>query len=241
MIKTVFSDAGDILFSSRGNWQDLKIALQAYSRDLGILDIENEYVVYRNLAQTVMDPDQALKKFFSDIGKPQSYYGFKRPMQTLPTLFPGSVGTLEYLRKKSIPLWILSDSVLNRKEMKRNVEEMIVGQLKERGPVPNFSLDQYISGFVSSRDLGIKKPAKEFFSYALKKSRHNGSIEEAVYVAHESKEIFGALDLGFIVIACNYMKEKDYEHIQERILMGSDRLYSMDSFAELPRILEKVI
>ncbi|MHB8089480.1 MAG: HAD family hydrolase, partial [Anaerolineaceae bacterium] len=57
---------------------------------------------------------------------------------------------------------------------------------------------------ISSKDLGVRKPASILYEEALTQAGLNP--EETVFVGHKSTELEGARKVGFKTIAYNYEK-----------------------------------
>ena len=163
-------------------------------------------------------------------------------------LFKGVTKTLEILNYKRIPFYVLADATEKGDKLYHKIEKMVISQLVERGVYNsfNFNILNYISGIISSKDIGVKKPNPKFFNIVLKCRKGSFKKSEAFFIAHESNEIFGAANLGIDVIALNYWKEKDSVEISKKILEHNtkyklrkvnSRIYIIKQFSDISRIV----
>ena len=256
-IKLVLSDAGDILFDSASNINEQKEVLRELFNRNGIDwcgdNIYNIFKPYKVLSQTKISMREAINLFLNDNFINATYadycklinerYNYNKKIK----LFKDVTKTLEILNYKGILFYILTDATEKGNNLYSKIEKMIISQLVERGVYNpyNFNVLNYISGIISSKDIGVKKPNPKFFNIALK-CRNGFKKIEAVFIAHESNEIFGAANLGIDVIALNYWKEKGSIEIDKKISEHNikyksnkvnSRIYQVKHFSDISQIV----
>jgi len=257
-IGIVLSDAGDILFDSTSSINEQKAVLTDLFNRKGIKwrgnDVYNIFKSYKVLSQTKIPMEEAINLFLNDNFINATYADYCKLINERGNcskkikLFKDVTKTLEILNHKGIPFYILTDATEKGNNLYSKIEKMIISQLVERGVYNpyGFNVINYISGIISSKDIGVKKPNPMFFNIALKCERGSFKKSEAVFMAHESNEIFGAANLGIDVIALNYWKEKDSIEINKKILEHNikyksnkinSRIYKVKHFSEIPQII----
>ena len=257
-IKIMLSDAGDILFDSASNINKQKEVLTElfnkngmnYSTD----DVCNMFRPYKILSQTKISMREAINLFLNDNFINATYMDYCKLINKNCNynekikLFEDVTKTLEILNHKRIPFYILTDATEKGDNLYHKIEKMIISQLHERGVYnsSNFDILNYISGIISSKDIGVKKPNPKFFNIALKCRKGSFKKSEAFFIAHENNEIFGAANFGIDVIALNYWKEKDSVEISKKILEHNtkyklkkvnSRIYTIKQFSDISRIV----
>ncbi|MBI9033748.1 MAG: YjjG family noncanonical pyrimidine nucleotidase, partial [Bacteroidales bacterium] len=137
----------------------------------------------------------ALKKF--NINKPDlaeklgDYYVEKSPYKT--RLFPHTIDTLEYLKKK-YQLHIITNGF----------EEVQYIKMKHSG------LDKYFQQIVTSEQAGAKKPTKEIFEYSLNTAQ--AKAHESIMIGDDlAVDIIGAQNAGVDQVYFNYFNEEHHE------------------------------
>lgn len=256
-IRIILSDVGDILFETSSELEKQKKIIHQILKRHGIeLTIENSYSLFRPykiLSQTIISEEEALTSFFSSQGIKATYPEYlelmdKQPKEEHP-LFLGITETLEYFHSKGLPLYLLTNASKHGKEFYPNLERKIIAQLKERKTynLNTFKLQNYFNKCVSSKDVGIKKPAVEFFQYVLAQEDSPISFSEVVFIAHEREEILGSAGLGMTVIAFNYQQGKDAKLISRRIMEHNIRykkgltnsgIYLINNFSDILNVIE---
>jgi len=257
-IKIMLSDAGDILFDSVSNINKQKEVLTELFNKNGmnysIDDVCNMFKPYKILSQTKISVREAINLFLNDNFINATYMDYGKLINKNCNynkkieLFKDITKTLEIFNHRGIPFYILTDATEKGDSLYHKIEKMIISQMVERGvynPL-NFNVLNYISGIISSKDIGVKKPNPKFFNIALKCGKGSFKKSEAVFIAHESNEIFGAANLGIDVIALNYRKEKDSVEISKKILEHNkkyklrkvnSRIYTIKQFSDISEIL----
>jgi len=104
----------------------------------------------------------------------------------LNTLFPNTVEILEYLVPKGYDLYILTNGFLKTQETK----------------MENAHIDKYFNRIFSSEELGINKPHKEFFHWAVS-SIHARKNECLMIGDDENVDIGGAKNYGIDAVWFN--------------------------------------
>ncbi|OIO62891.1 hypothetical protein COY26_05435 [Candidatus Woesearchaeota archaeon CG_4_10_14_0_2_um_filter_33_10] len=257
-IRIVLSDAGDILFDSASSINRQKeILTELFNRNgmnYSIDDVCNMFKPYKILSQTKVSMKEAINLFLNDNFINASYADYCKLINKNYNsnkkikLFKDVTKTLEILNCKGILFYILTDATEKRNNLYSKIEKMIVSQLVERGVYKayNFNVLNYISGIISSKDIGVKKPNPKFFNIALKCGKGYFKKSEAVFIAHESNEIFGAANLGIDVIALNYWKEKNSVEISKKISEHNikyksnklnSRIYQVKHFSDISKVV----
>lgn len=257
-IKTVLSDAGNTLFDDSYDQRDkietLGTLLAESGRKFSYDDVHQYFRPYRYLAQTVISEEDSVNRFLAYYGSSATFHDYqarkKSPMER--QLFEGVTETMEAIRRMGISFYVMTDSAQKGQQLEKSLEEMIIRQLEERGRYnPNFSFNDYVNGIVSSKDVGAKKPAPEFFDFVLRLQKGKPiDRKEALFISHESIEIFGAANLGIPTIAYNYRQENDADDIVRRISSHNkqhadgtvdSKIYKIDSFPQLLDIIVDIV
>jgi len=258
--KAILSDMGDVLFSTEAQAARRMDAFGEIFLASGVRlspeEIMERYKPFKGLGQTVMPEEEGVNLFFKKMGIKATYDDFKRLAssagQSGPVLFPGVTECLEYLHKASIPFGVVSDTSMREPEMWASLEGMVASQLRQRGVYDSsgFRIRDYVSGVTSSRDVGVKKPEERIFRYALERLGEGLGFGDAMFIAHESGEIFGAADLGLGVIVFNHRIERDAGEIEEEVAERNKRfksgkapkyqkhIYMIDSFSDISALVE---
>jgi FMN phosphatase YigB (HAD superfamily) len=246
----IMADAGDVLFSTRER-QDPKLAIfKALTNSAGynysIDELKSLYQPFKDLSQTRISEPEAVKLFFASLGTIGSFSDYLDQIaQVKPirnTLFPGVVNTLEYLLSEKIPFVVVSDTTRTGLETRSYLNDMINEQMGSQGSQATLDRDRYITGIVTSRDVGVKKPDEKIFRIAVDSILLGEPFEDTAFMAHESGEILGAAALGINVIAFNIQKEPDEESLATAIAVHNERfnsgkarsvIYSIQDFEEI--------
>lgn len=225
-LKAVLSDIGDVLFDTKSNaaarrnsFLDIFFA-NGYNLELG--EVMKLYEPFKILGQTVISDEECINGFFRHMGFSETYADFQRRVALVKkpeqVLYSGVTETLEWLHNNEIPFGVVSDASMNEEEISASLRDLLIGQLKSRGVYDssNFRMKDYVVGFASSKDVGVKKPDEKIFRYGLDRLGYGLRFEETLFVSHESKEIFGAAELGFEVAVFNHRIEDDADEIEIR-------------------------
>jgi len=220
-IKAVFSDAGGILFDD----SDIKNSLRDYfveknlSGKIGrrgglersiesgfsesshslLESLSESYREYKTKAQTIegYSSENAYRDTFEAMGLGEEYESFiawnKERPRIERLLNSGVKETIEKLKTKGIMFIVLTDATKHGKDLEGQLEKMGL----EKG--------KYVTDIISSKDLGVKKPDKRFFDFALQK--YGLKKEEVIFLGHDVDEIQGANSLGYSTVAYNYRAE----------------------------------
>ncbi len=256
-IMAVLSDMGDILFSTAGQADQRKEAFEKIFLQKGsVLSPDEIMLMYRpfkTLGQTVMSEGEGIELFFRDNGINAKYEDFKALCPSrergFPNLVSGVAESLLELRRREIPFVVVSDTSMREHEIWESLERMLLAQINEGHEYNTSGFDSheidvkdYVTGIASSRDVGVKKPDKKIFRYALDLAGGGLEFGDALFIAHEAKEIFGAAGLGMHVAAFNYGIEKDACMIKERIEEHNERfkmgqakscIYPIERFSDI--------
>lgn len=255
-IKAILSDAGGILFDFSINVQiePLRVLLENSGKKLSIDQVCSSYLPYLHKAQTVISEEEAINQFFQDNNCSASFLDYekiKKPIspEREKSLQWGVTETLEILRDMNVGFYVVTNAKAQGLQFQNDFERMIINQLKERGVYnpEKFNLCDYIKATISSKDLGVRKPEAYFFDAVLSFERSSPlKRDEVVFIAHNSDEIFCAVDLGIPVIAFNYQREKDARGIAARIEEHNKKyvngisktpIYPVKRFLEIPQLL----
>lgn len=262
MIQTVLSDAGNVLFDDTFyvNTQiaSLRIVLKNRGRELTFDEVYSSFCPYKNKAQTIISEEEAINQFLYNNGCSAKFGDYEviknsmEPRNRKRLLFEGVTETLELVRNIHVDFYILTNAMKPGTEFQEDLDRMLITQLRERGVYDSetFCSSNYVTAMISSKDLGIIKPAEDFFDTVLALRRNvRLKSNEAVFVAHASDEIFGAANLGIPVIAFNYQGEKNVQDILTRIDRHNQRyrdgqatsgIYTIEKFIEIPEIVAKL-
>jgi len=253
-IKAVLSDAEGILFKKQPNDNAEKGAINKILMGKRIRHSADEtyklFKHFRILGQTKIPEHQAINMFFAYSGIKAGYNDYSRIIAQNQTtknkLFNNITETLEEIRKKGIPFYMLTNSSKKGKEIHPDLEKRIIAQLKERkcyNP-SRFNPKDYITGIVSSKDIGHKKPDSRFFHYCLDNEKIKP--DEALIVSRKSEDIFCAADFGLNVAALNYWDEPDFFETLMRIgthnlknYIETRKIHSAISFSSIINLLDE--
>jgi FMN phosphatase YigB (HAD superfamily) len=266
-ISLVLSDAGDILFDTRASSNRNISALTQLLREQGLtiggitikgtqIDdafIHQLYKPYKILAHTEITEQESISMFLSSVSQHATYDAYSAILASIPdtprSLFPEVTQCLEQLHSMGMPFVVVSDTAKTSRESLDSLTTMIADQRLSRGLASRFSIGAYITGVVTSKDMGVKKPDEMIFRYAIDSVFPALPYNETIFIAHESKEIFGAADIGMNVIAFNYQAEKDAQAIADEIASRSERfimeiekgkkqwIRSVDGLSQIPSLI----
>jgi putative hydrolase of the HAD superfamily len=144
----------------------------------------------RTFLQLGIDPEKVPVQFEDD---------YVRITPTKTNLFAGTERVLGYLQQK-YQLHIISNGFKESTLMKMSV----------------CNLNPYFENVIISEDVGINKPDKRIFEYALSKA--NASKEESIMIGDSLEaDVRGALDFGIKAIYFNPLKAEKPEDIDWEI------------------------
>jgi len=145
-----------------------------------------------------IDPERVSRQFEDD---------YVRITPTKTNLFAGSEKVLTYLQEK-YTLHIISNGFKESTLMKMSV----------------CNLNPYFSNVIISEDVGVNKPDKRIFEYALEKA--SAGKEESIMIGDSLEaDVRGALDFGIKAIYFNPLKAEKPEDIEWEIHQLEELLY----------------
>lgn len=99
-------------------------------------------------------------------------------------------------------------------------------------------IDKYFTWIITSVDAGFRKPDKRFFDFALEKCHLEK--DEVILVGNQlNSDIQGAKEYG---IKCIWLSGDNFRSPDEtETLDGIQPDYSINSFGQLPELLEQII
>jgi len=232
--EAIFSDAGDILLDTRSSLSAQKAALLEILSAQGIQTEEEAYALfkpYKVLGQTKLSASDAANLFFKDLGIPLNHSDFKAIQSRIENerglaaeLYPEVSDTLKEIISSGSKFVIITDSPSTGSESIQRMRALIESQLRLQGSfVPKmFRIEDYVTGCISSKDTGVKKPHPLPMDEAMR--RHSiSSLEKCLYVGHKSSEIFGYARMGLHVVALHWEQETDHESIELEIARYNKR------------------
>jgi len=176
--------------------------------------LREEFASFQFRAQTEpgFETLDAWAEYFASYDRPNSDFVrlmdlYKKSWEELKP-YKGVKSTITDLRKKGIDFIVLTDTGSP-------------SQVMEKRWRYDFGLN--LTGILSSKDLGVTKPAKKFFDTAL--NRYGLNQDEVVFLAHDLDELEGAHDLGYTVFSLNLNNEDDFSFIPEE--------RKLDNFSDL--------
>jgi putative hydrolase of the HAD superfamily len=152
----------------------------------------------RTFLQLGIDPEKVPHQFEDD---------YVRITPTKKNLFAGTEKVLTYLQQK-YTLHIISNGFKESTLMKMSVCD----------------LNPYFSNVIISEDVGVNKPDKRIFEYALEKA--SASKEESIMIGDSLEaDVRGALDFGMKAIYFNPLKAVKPEDVDWEIHRLEDLLH----------------
>ncbi len=187
-------------------------ALSVYKRILDLFDSKRK-------AKSIEIPASLeVSTFLSYLGierlEEEHMKAYAAPMVDLTTPKPGVKQTLEHLSKQGFSMAVVSNTPYH---------DMVVEKLKKEGML------QFFDSVVSSHKVGVRKPRRWMFEYALESI--GGSVDKAVMIGDSPYEdILGARRLGIRTI---WMFREGFN------VPPSDGM--IKSLKELPKLLEVIL
>jgi FMN phosphatase YigB (HAD superfamily) len=144
----------------------------------------------------------------------QSVFGHPRPMP----------GLLEALPQIRLPMAVWANT--------RNADEAAV-----RGILRTLQIDQYFSSVVTSVDAGFRKPAPEFFKFAM--SQWSYAKDEILFVCNQlNTDVVGAESFG---IRTAWLSAPEFRSPDETMTLGDVQpTFTLAGFAELASLLARI-
>lgn len=134
-------------------------------------------------------------------------------------LYPGAMKLLEWFKKQSLKIVIVSDGSTRFRIVK----------------IHGLGLSSYIDYLVSSEEVGITKPNKKVFEKALEKA--GSSIEASIMIGNSAKkDIKGAKALGIKTIKVSVVDHEDDQANSEE--ESAD--YEVISLSKIPTIINQL-
>jgi putative hydrolase of the HAD superfamily len=191
--RAILFDVGDVLYRRPRHRPNLK----KYLIELGLDQVSPAREKWDALAQQAflgkIKPDQFRESHLRLLGisQPEEIARGKQILiedENEIEFFPGVRETLLDLKAKGYLLGIITDAFQPVTVKLRWLELGGLGAVWD--------------SFISSQEMGIRKPDPEIYRVALRQLGVNAS--EAAFVGHEAKELDGAKSLGMQTIAFNY-------------------------------------
>jgi putative hydrolase of the HAD superfamily len=140
-----------------------------------------------------------------------------------PHLLPGAKTLLEACHRK-YPMHIITNGFCEIQQIK----------MKAAG------IAHYFDGVIYSEDLGIKKPHREIFEFALQ--RANASVEESLMIGDDwDADIIGAMNMGmdqaYLATTEKQLNEIRQANGQKPLRHNRKPTYSLDAISDLIPIL----
>jgi len=195
-VKAVFFDAGDILYHRPQSG----MRLRAFARRHGLQTPSNLAAEVSRLKNLAFQDKMRRHEYYSAILR---LYGVSDPQQMAEgmaaieeddltvEIIPEVPETILQLREHGYMLGIITDTALPVSIKLSWFEKHGFGHVWDT--------------FISSREIGIRKPAPEIYHKAFEQLGIRP--EEAVFVGHKTSELDGAHAVGMKTVAFNYDKE----------------------------------
>lgn len=204
-VRALLFDAGDILYYRPQRGRNL----QCFLEELGLSTVEIPLARRDTLKRQVYHGRISLSQYREAFLR---LYGMTDPLQIERgkkmmdaddnniTFFEGVPETLRKLRQNGFMLGIITDTAMP-----------LHVKLKwfERG-----GFGDVWDSIISSRDLGLQKPAPRTYHAALQQL--GLTVEQAVFVGHHPQELHGARAIGMKTIAFNYEKDAEADFYIDR-------------------------
>jgi putative hydrolase of the HAD superfamily len=132
-------------------------------------------------------------------------------------------GVLEVLPQLTLPLLLWANT--------RVADRLMVSQWLQRA-----GLAQFFRYVVTSVDAGTRKPAPEFFDYALR--RCDVTKDAVVFVGNQlNTDVAGAQSFGITTI---WLSGVAYRSIDDDVACKVQPTYSIETLYELPRMVQQL-
>jgi FMN phosphatase YigB (HAD superfamily) len=111
------------------------------------------------------------------------------------------------------------------------------GEAAVRGILRTLQMEHYFSSVVTSVDAGFRKPAPEFFRFALSQWRF--AKDEVLFVCNQlNTDVFGAEPFG---IRTAWLSAPEFRSQDETMTLDDIKpAFTISGFAELPSLLAKI-
>jgi FMN phosphatase YigB (HAD superfamily) len=111
------------------------------------------------------------------------------------------------------------------------------GEAAVRGILRTLEIEQYFSSVATSVDAGFRKPAPEFFRFALSQWRF--AKEEVLFVCNQlNTDVLGAEAFG---IRTAWLSAPEFRSQDETLTLGDIQpTFTLAGFAELPSLLARI-
>ncbi|MBI4144215.1 HAD hydrolase-like protein [Candidatus Woesearchaeota archaeon] len=208
-VKAILSDASGILIEDNKYGKGLMKAVAAMT-GRNCEELWKAFAPYAHKARTVADysNSDALRAFLSHTGlNYSSTESVLAGYQAHPCLsvLPDVHNTLRNLKEQGIQFIIITDATVTAEQM--------------RPALSVARLSDMVTDVISSKDVGVTKPDRRIFDYALE--RNGLRKDDVVFVAHEHDELYGAHTLGYNVIAVNYDIADNLSFIPEERMLAT--------------------
>ncbi|MFC1754650.1 HAD family hydrolase [Thermoproteota archaeon] len=183
-------------------------------------DVKDTYKKYRHrsFVEQNYDYEDAMRDIFQELNMGDYYQSFIEQNQGAKgdvTVKEGVVKTLEELKKRNIPVYVVTDFSAPTSEARRIFT--------------NVGLMHLIDGIISSKDVGHMKPDDEIFDHALQE--YGLKKEDTYFLGHAHDEVHGAHEYGLNSVVCFPDEGKDFS-----FLPNERRLESLEELPDLIKV-----
>jgi len=202
----ILSDAGGILFSDTEKKHQEFDEVKKLCPELSFDVFYTGFRKYMDLAQTEKgySRSDAFNEYFNVLRKQHDSLRnseipqFKNNKKKLQ-LNENVKETLEYLKNNEMKYIVMTDATKTSEKLLPIINQKM-------------GLDGLIYDLISSKDVGAKKPSKEFFDYVLNK--HNITKEQSYFLGHDFDELNGAYKIQIEPLALFFDKTIDLSFVK---------------------------
>ena len=210
-VKAIFFDAGDILYYRPKRNSQFRMFIESKPRN-PVADFESKRMVLKDQAYS---GKMSRGEYFETLVR---LYGIDNEEEVAEgvaairrdddsvAIFEGVPETVKALKEKGFILGIITDTAMPYS--------------RKLGWFEQYGFGHVWDVVVSSKEVGIRKPAPIMYQKALEQTGLRA--EEAVFIGHKAYELEGARKVGMRTIAFNYEKEaladyyiKDFQELLE--------------------------
>ncbi len=128
------------------------------------------------------------------------------------SLNKGVKEVLDYLKKESVEIYIMTNTIYSSKAIRRYLDKLEVAE--------------YVTNIFTSSDFGYRKPHMGFYDYVFSKVNYNNSLErkDIIFIGDNlTKDAIAGRDFGFRTVLLNGLKDS-LIHIDKRIIITKNML-----------------